>query len=96
LSEGSPKLVYRVHAIERMAERGVTHEDVLAVLTEGKQIESYPNDDPYPSRLVLGWCGARPLHVVAAENAPDNETIVVTVYEPAPDRWEPGFERRKS
>jgi len=87
--------VYRVHAIERMVERGITHEDVRAVLAGGDEIESYPDDSPYPSRLVLGWQGARPIHIVVAENAHDNETIVVTVYEPAPERWAPGFERRK-
>jgi hypothetical protein len=89
-------LVYRVHAIERMVERGISHDDVRKVLAEGKEIESYPGDFPHPSRLVLGWCGQRPIHVVAAESAADNETIIVTVYEPDPDRWESGFDRRKT
>lgn len=89
-------LVYRVHAIQRMVKRGISHDDVRKVLAEGKEIEGYPGDFPYPSRLLLGWCGQRPIHVVAAENAADNETIVVTVYEPDPDRWESGFERRKT
>ena len=48
----------------------------------------------YPSRLVLGWRGGRPLHVVAAYNATDDETIVVTVYEPATADWEPDFRRK--
>src|SRR5260370_23936516 len=39
-----------------------------------REIESYPGDFPYPSRLLLGWCGLRPIHVVAAVNAADNET----------------------
>jgi hypothetical protein len=78
-----------------MVERGITDEDVRATLTQGHDIESYPDDIPYPSRLVLGWRGARPIHIVVAENANDNETIVVTVYEPAPDRWESGFAGRK-
>lgn len=87
------RLVYRVHAVERMAERGISEDEVRKVLAEGKEIESHPGDFPYPSRLLLGWCGQRPIHVVAAENATDGETIVVTVYEPDPDRWELGFER---
>ena len=90
------RLVYRVHAIERMVERGISADDVRKVLAEGKEIESYPGDFPYPSRLLLGWCGRRPIHVFVAENAADNETIIVTVYEPDPDRWESGFERRKA
>ena len=88
--------MYRVHAIERMVERGISDDDVRKVLAAGKEIEGYQSDYPYPSRLMLGWCGPRAIHVVAAENAADNETIVVTVYEPDPDRWEPGFERRKA
>ena len=90
------RLIYRVHAIERMVERGISDDDVRKVLVGGKEIESYAGDFPYPSRLVLGWCGSRPIHVVAAENAADDETIVVTVYEPALDRWESGFERRRA
>ena len=33
--------------------------------------------------------------VVVADNADDKENIVVTVYEPDPAEWEPGFRRRK-
>jgi uncharacterized protein DUF4258 len=95
LAETRNRLVYRVHAIERMVERGISADDVRQVLAEGKEIESYPGDFPYPSLLLLGWRGSRPIHVVAADNAADNEIIIVTVYEPDPERWEPGFERRK-
>ena len=96
MTEISNRLVYRVHAIERMVERGISDDDVRTVLAQGKEIESYPGDLPYPSRLVLGWCGSRPIHVVAAEDAAYNQTIIVTVYEPDPNLWEPGFERRKA
>lgn len=95
LGEGEHRLIYRVHAIERMVERGINDDDVRRVLAEGKEIETYAGDYPYPSRLIIGWCGARPIHLVVADNLADNETIVVTVYEPDPERWEPGFERRK-
>jgi Domain of unknown function (DUF4258) len=95
LAESAHRLVYRVHAVERMVERGISDEDVRQVLVAGKEVESYPADYPYLSRLVPGWRGSRAIHVVAAENTTDSETIVVTVYEPDPDRWEPGFERRK-
>jgi hypothetical protein len=64
-------------------------------LTAGEAIEEYPDDTPYPSRLVLGWVGSRPLHVVAADNPEDEDTIVITVYEPEPNQWEAGFRRRR-
>jgi YgiT-type zinc finger domain-containing protein len=51
---------------------------------------------PYPSQLVLGWIGSRAIHVVAADNHNDHETIVITTYEPSLDQWEPGFKRRIS
>ena len=95
MAESAHRLIYRVHAVERMVQREISDEDVRQVLAAGKEIESYASDYPYPSRLMLGWCGSRAIHVVAAHNTADNETIIVTVYEPAPDRWEPGFERRK-
>ncbi len=49
----APKLVFRVHAVEAMFERHISEADVQQVLFAGKTIESYPDDTPYPSRLVL-------------------------------------------
>jgi hypothetical protein len=90
------RLVFRVHALERMFSRGISVEDVRRVLDAGDRIEDYSHDTPYPSELLLGWRGSRPLHVVAARNEAAEETIIVTVYEPDADRWEPGFRRRKT
>jgi len=88
------RLVFRVHAVQRMFEREIMKEDVRQVLVTGRTIETYPDDTPYPSRLVLGWSSSRPIHVVADDLA-QRETIVITVYEPDPARWEPRFERRR-
>ena len=90
-----PRLVFRIHAIQRMVKRGINEVDVREVLTSGEVIESYPDDMPYPSRVVLGWRGSRPIHVVAAENADADETVIITVYEPDTDLWEAGFRRRR-
>jgi len=90
------KLVFRIHAIKRMFERRISVDQVRQVLVAGEVIEDYSNDVPYPSRLMLGWSGSRPLHVVAADNMEGLETIVITVYEPNLKEWETGFRRRKS
>jgi hypothetical protein len=90
----SGRLVFRLHAVRALAARGITVADVRDVLDSGKTIEDYPTDTPYPSRLVLGWRGPRPLHVVAADNAAAQETIIITVYEPDPARWDASFETR--
>ena len=77
-----------------MFQRSISTADVRMVLANGKSIVIYPDDTPYPSRLMLGWCGERPIHVVAADTL-ESETIVITVYEPDPALWELGFERKK-
>jgi hypothetical protein len=88
------KLIFRKHAVQRMFQRSIAVEDVRAVLAKGNTIIDYPDNQPYPSRLMLGWRGTRPIHVVAADTE-DGETILITVYEPDPELWEPGFERKK-
>lgn len=89
------RLIFRVHAVQRMFERRVSVDDVRLALSGGVIIEEYPTDEPYPSRLVLGWCGSRPLHVVVADNKSEDELIVITVYEPDPALWSEDFGRRK-
>ena len=89
------RFIYRVHAVQRMFERGVSTGDVRRVLAEGEVIEEYPTDTPFPSRLVLALVNSRPLHVVAADNPLGDETYVITVYEPDPDQWDATFRLRK-
>lgn len=90
-----PGLMFRVHAIARMFERAVTEQEVREALESGETIEQYPHDTPYASRLVLGWCGDRPIHVVAVDNLQEDEVIVITVYEPDPALWDTDFRRRQ-
>jgi hypothetical protein len=78
-----------------MYQRTISAAEVRHVIATGETVEDYPDDTPYPSRLVLGWNGSRPIHVVVADNIDDEEKIVITVYEPDPLEWEPDFKRRK-
>lgn len=87
-------LVFREHALLRMAERGIRHQDVKATLAQGEVIRHYPDDTPYPSRLLLHWMEGQPLHVVAAPAGDDTE-IIITVYRPDPALWEPDFKRKR-
>jgi hypothetical protein len=89
------KLTFSVHALQAMYLRNISVEEVRNTLATGKSIETYPDDRPYPSLLILSWSGSRPIHVVSAQNQTDSETVIITVYEPDLARWEPGFERRK-
>lgn len=87
------RLIFRVHALQRMAQRSISVEDVRQILEMGEVIEDYPEDFPYPSALFLGQIGERSLHVVAATTPA--ERIVITVYEPDPTRWDADLKRRK-
>jgi Domain of unknown function (DUF4258) len=52
------RLVFRVHAIQRMYQRSISEEEVRIVIKTGETIEDYSDDFPYPSRLVLGVAGS--------------------------------------
>jgi hypothetical protein len=75
--------------------RQISDENVRYVIDKGEVIENYLDDTPYPSKLLLGWIGSRPLHVVVAENSEQMEKIIITAYEPNTDQWEDGFRKRK-
>lgn len=77
------KLIFRNHALKPMFERGIEIEDVKHIVETGKIIHDYPEDQPYPSYLLLGWRNNKPLHVVCANNEL-NEVIIITVYNPDP------------
>lgn len=89
------RIIYRTHAIRRMFERFITEADISQVLRKGQIIEAYPSDLPYPSQLMLGFIDDSPLHVVAAYNEQEDETIVVTVYRPDPELWSADMRTRK-
>ena len=89
------RLQFTDHAIRRMFERKIEPQDIRYVVDYGKVIETYPDDVPFPSRLLLGWPKGKPLHAVAADNLQDQITVIITVYEPDSEHWEaPEYRRR--
>lgn len=88
-------LTFATHALRRMLRHGIRSQQVRAVLESGERIEKYPDDQPYPSFLALGWSEGRPLHVVAADVVESGETIVITTYWPDPVRWQADFKTRR-
>lgn len=79
-----------------MFERNISETDVLEVLRHGQIAQDYPDDMPHPSKLLMGKSADRVIHVVAAENLIDKEIIIITVYEPDPLKWEPGFLKKRT
>jgi hypothetical protein len=71
-------------------------DEVLQALDAGEIIEEYPEDQPYPSCLILGrTLAGRLLHVVCAPVSTDRRLIVITTYQPDPERWQADFKQRK-
>lgn len=82
------------HALLRIAERGISLDDIQNGILTGRIIEEYPEDYPFPSCLILGEATTkRPMHVVASS---DGEFLhIITAYFPDPIRWESDFATRK-
>ena len=86
------KFIYRLHAIERMFQRDISEDDVEYVIKNGKIIEEYLDDKPYPSFLVMAFINNLPLHVVYAKN--EDEIIVITTYRPNKSKWKNNYSIR--
>jgi len=87
---------FSAHALRQMFARAISVDEVLEVIRRGEVIEDYPDDTPFPSRLMLAFLNERPLHVVYAESPIDKTGVVVTAYQPDPALWESGFRQRSS
>ena len=87
--------LFRVHAVQRMFERHVSAKRISQALKSGETIEDYSSEMPEPSRLILGFQGKRPFHVVTSENAESNQITVITVYIPDPNKWNKDFKARR-
>jgi hypothetical protein len=84
------------HATIVRLERDITIAELEQALLGGEIIERYPNDQPYPSCLVLGWLtSGDPLHVVCSKGNVEPALRIVTLYEPEDARWESDYRTRK-
>ncbi|MBN2117613.1 MAG: DUF4258 domain-containing protein [Anaerolineales bacterium] len=79
-----------------MFERKVSVRNVSQALRSGVTVEDYSSEMPEPGRLILGFQGKRPFHMVISENPQANEVIIVTVYIPDPHKWDKNFKGRRS
>jgi len=71
-----------------MFQRSISLDDVNYVLQNGIIVNEYPDDRPYPSKLLFAVCNERSIHIVCSENKNENTVIVITAYEPSPDIWQ--------
>jgi len=89
------QLRFSRHALERMFERQITPEVVEQIIGDGQVIAEYPDDKPYPSRLMLGFDDERPVHVVYAEDIESMTGYIVTAYIPNANLWNDDFQTRR-
>ena len=94
---GSDDVLYSHHArLEMQTEEfgPISEQEIYQASVNAEVIESYPDDEPFPSVLIFGLTqSGRPIHLVCAYIKPSNQVVVVTVYHPSPDRWE-NYRRR--
>jgi len=79
-------IIWSVHILRRLQERGIFRKDVVNAILTGEIIEQYPDDKPYPSCLILGESDkGYPLHVVCST---DGETVkTITAYYPNSEKF---------
>ncbi len=91
------RVLFSQHARHEMRDEPlgrIREQEVAEAVTTAEQIDDYPDDEPYPSSLFLGWtAGGRPLHFVVSYDEEEGLAIVVTVYEPDPRLWRDSRER---
>ena len=88
-------IIFSQHAIQQMFKRNISVEQVKLTIIQGEEIKLYPDDKPYPSKLLLFIENDVPLHVVTAENVHNNEIIIITAYIPEPDIWTEDFKTKR-
>jgi hypothetical protein len=70
-------------------------DDIIDVLKAGECVAEYPEDQPYPSYLILGFAGSRPVHIIVAKDVADETCYVVTAYVPDRLLWNDDFRTRR-
>jgi hypothetical protein len=89
------QILFSQHAIQQMFKRNISVNLVKHAIMHGEEIKTYPDDKPYPSKLLLIFENKLPLHVVIAENSDNKEIIVITAYIPEVDSWHTDFKSKK-
>ena len=88
-------VVFSSHAIRQMFFRRISQEQVKSVIAYGEVIEETPDDEPFPSYLLLDTVQGLPIHVVISQDIENQTCYVVTACVPGFDLWRNNFRVRK-
>ena len=82
------------HCLNRMNQRNILISSVKSAINNGKIIEYYYEDYPYPSSLIVGKDkNNKSIHTVIGING---DTIyMITAYYPNTDKWERNMKNRR-
>jgi len=83
------------HAFERMFQRGINPETAAQIVKKAEIIIEYPEDQPFPSALLLGYHGKQAVHAVVAREPITGNCHLVTIYWPDPAIWDESFKKRR-
>jgi len=88
------KIDWTNHCLNRLNKRNIFISDVKVAIKNGKIIEYYYEDYPYPSCLILGYnANNKLLHIVCGIS--DNLVHMITAYYPDSDKWEEDMKTRR-
>ena len=88
------KLRWTQHIFRRLIQRGISMSDVRNCVMTGEIIESYPDDYPDSSCLILGLSEEKKgMHIVCGIH--EEELWLITAYYPDPEKWSDDFRMRK-
>jgi hypothetical protein len=75
-------IVLTEHLLTRMRQRQIRLKDIKYAIENGKIIEQYPTDYPFPSCLIFG----ENLHIVCSIG--EGRLYIITAYRPSPEQWD--------
>lgn len=88
------KVDWTKHCLNRLNQRNIQIADVKTAVSNGKIIEYYYDDYPYPSCLILGYnVDNKILHIVCGIN--EDMVHMITAYYPDNKKWEDDMKTRR-
>ena len=88
------KVDWTKHCLNRLNQRDIFISDVKTAINNGRIIEYYYDDYPYPSCLVVGRnINNNVIHIVCGVS--DDLVHMITAYYPDTNKWEDDMKKRR-